>query len=145
MKTSFIDINFSFIEKEEIISKKGLISSFEDTIGNQKIELAYRFVEEQYRERILLNLELLVDNKNILEDFSIGSTVELPHQYPANYQLMNKAKNLLAIQHSLGIYVVNLITKETQLVRYKTNSFQHGYFSENYLIIVENKAAHFIT
>ncbi|MDB9931568.1 hypothetical protein OAD28_02460 [Flavobacteriales bacterium] len=55
MKTSFIDINFSFIEKEEIISKKGLISSFEDTIGNQKIELAYRFVEEQYRERILLN------------------------------------------------------------------------------------------
>jgi len=121
-------------------SNKKVKSNFlaESNLG--PIELNYTYKGEPNNGRIQLELEFSINGVDFLSKYNIDSHVELPYQYPSNFEIIDSTENYIAIPHTLGIIVVNLKENEKRLVKYQTHRYQYSYFLDDNLILVESKS-----
>jgi len=104
------------------------------------IELNYTYKGEPNNGRIQLELEFTISGVDFLNKYKIDSQVELPYQYPSNFEITDSTENYIAIPHTQGIIVVNQKEKEKRLVKYQTQRYQYSYFLGDNLIVVESKS-----
>jgi hypothetical protein len=127
------------INGDIIQTKNGTTTSFKANFDKGTIELNYKYKGEPNYGRIQLELEFLINGKNVIGKYNIENHIELPYQYPRTFELLDSTNNIVAIPHSYGIIIVNLDENSSHLVKYQTNEYQYSYFYKNELIIVESK------
>lgn len=135
-----MEISITKMNSDLLRSNKELKSSFcvESNLG--AIKLNYRYKGEPNNDRIQLELEFSISGEDVLSKYNIDSHVELPYQYPSNFEIIDSTENHIAVPHTLGIVVINYRQNEKRLVKYQSNSFQYSYFIGDNLVIVESKS-----
>jgi len=119
---------------------KGIQSRFVAECSLGKIELFYKYLGEPNNGRVQLELEFFINNVNVLDKYAIQNHVELPYQYPSNFEIIDPTENYIAIPHTQGIIVLNVRENKKQLVSYQSHRYAYSYFLENNLVLVASKA-----
>jgi hypothetical protein len=134
-----LNISLRFVDKKELSRQNTLISTFETHNNSNKISINYQYLDEPNNGRIQLRLSGNVNEKNIIDDYGLNQNIELPYQYPRNFELFQVNRNVVAIPHNKGIYLLDLNSKNKQLIRYQTRTFKTSFFLDNLFVLVEEK------
>jgi len=130
----FAEENIDYLNKEEYI-----ITSY--TEGN--IQLEYVYIGEPNYDRVQLELKLYIDGQDILNETKINRLVELPFQYPPAFELLNPQKNIIAVLHTQGIYLIERDTLKCYLISYSNKYVESFFFKNGFYIIEEQNFSRF--
>lgn len=134
-------VGFRFLNRDEIPEKANtLFSSYEGEVNSKKIVIAYKYHGEPNYDRVQLRLELRVNDEDFIDKLGIKQLVELPYQYPCNFDLYNSDYKILTIPHSKGIYLLNVDTFSHDIITYQTGKFRRSYFFDDNFILHEESS-----
>lgn len=131
-------ISIRFLKREEIPLLHGLNLVFKGAVRSKEIVLDYYFIDEPNNGRVLLHLSLSWAGEDLVRKLGIKPEVELPHQYPKFFQLVNPKENVVAVPHIEGVYLINLDLGTKQLIKYQSNRFIMSFFVDNVFVLVED-------
>lgn len=139
MTDKLINIDLRFVDKNELLEQKNLISTFKFSNELDEILIDYQYKGEPNNSRIQLKLSGMLNGKNIIESYDLNPNIELPYQYPGNFELFNANGRFVAVPHNQGIYLLQIDTNHKRLIKYQTRKFRTSYFVGDLFVLVEDK------
>lgn len=139
MTDKLINIDLRFVDKNELPEQKSYTSTFKLSNDSDEVIIDYKYRGEPNSGRILLRLSGILNGKNIIESYDLSPNIELPYQYPGNFELFNTNGRFVAVPHNKGIYLLHMDTNHKRLIKYQTHKFRTSYFVDDLFVLVEDK------
>ena len=130
-----------YIDNSQIEQQFGIQSTFRYL---NEVELNYKYIREPNNGLIELEIELLINNKNVIPEIGLSKSVFLPNQYPSSFDLINESKSHISFPYNDGIYLLELSTSKIELINYTKSKINNSlltqyiesFFYDNYFILV---------
>lgn len=107
------------------------------TCNNQFIELGYRYINEPNNNRHIHDLQIRIDGIIANEQLGIDSWMEKSVPGPAPLDIVHPTRPCFLVEHSAGIYLVDLAEETTRFIPYIGQQLIAAWFYLDHLIVLE--------
>lgn len=128
-------LHFNFIPPPVIDNPTNKLSG---TCLGRSVELDYRYINEPNNDRHLHDLEIRIDGEVVNEQLGIDRWMEKSSPGPALLDFIHPERASFMVEHSEGIYLVNLKEETTRFVPYSLYRFEHAWFLQDQLVLLES-------
>ena len=128
-------LHFNFIPPPAIHTPANKLSG---TCLGCSIELDYRYINEPNNDRHIHDLLIRIDGEIMNEKLGIDRWMEKSSPGPALLDFIHPERASFMVEHSEGIYLVNLKNETTRFIPYSLYRFEHAWFFQDQLVLLES-------
>ncbi len=128
-------LHFTFIPPPAMHTPANKLSG---NCHGRSVELHYRYINEPNNDRHIHDLEIRINGDVVNEQLGIDRWMEKSSPGPAQLEFIHPDRPCFMVEHSKGIYLVNLAEETTRFIPYSMYRFEQAWFYQEQLVLLES-------